>query len=344
MVKYVIVIVFLCLASITDFYPYYRKVVHFVLWCLLSIIAGLRMAGGIDYGAYLEHYSNPEYGYWESGYVLLEKAGRLAGLDYHTFQFIITAFSLYVLFWFVRKHSNYPILSISFYLGTYFLFYNMVLNRQMIACSFALIAFDALLENRTKRFFCALFAGFCFHISIVILLLFYFFFYYISLTKWTFFLFVVVTIFLYYFPLGEFLAQNVGFRILGKGVGYFENSDYQANVFEYIKIAFFLCLIFTFRKFWGVKEVKFCIIAFLCFSCLLVSFSKFEILVRMSMYFDLLTMILLPLLLANFKRKSVLIIYPMLVIIFSSFFFYRLLHFEGGEFLMNGLYFFNDIF
>lgn len=344
MVKYLIVIVFLFFCSITDFYPKYRKVAHLMLWLLLSLVAGLRMAGGIDYGAYLEHYSSPEYGYWESGYVLLENIGQYIGLDYHVFQFFITAFSLGVLFWFIRKHSKFPILSISFYLGTYFLFYDMVLNRQMLACAFALIAFDALLEKRDLRFFFFVLVGFFFHVSILILVPFYFVQKYVPLTKWTIFSFVVVTVLLYYFPLGEFLARNLGLNILGKGVGYFENSDYRANMFEYIKIIFFLFLILLCYRHLNVEQVKIYIIAFLCFSCLLVSFSKFEILVRVSMYFDLLTMVFFPLLLTAFKRRNILIAYPVIVAAFSFFFLYRLWNFEGGEFLVNDLYFFDDIF
>lgn len=343
MVKYLIVIVFLFFCSITDFYPKYRKVAHLMLWLLLSLVAGLRMAGGIDYGAYLEHYSSPEYGYWESGYVLLENIGQYIGLDYHVFQFFITAFSLGVLFWFIRKHSKFPILSISFYLGTYFLFYDMVLNRQMLACAFALIAFDALLEKRDLRFFFFVLVGFFFHVSILILVPFYFVQKYLSVTWMTVILFICITLFLYTFSLGDWLAQNFGLRVLNKGVEYFENDNYQVNLFEYVKIFLVAFVTWLLRGYLDMREVKVYIFAFLLFSCLLLGLSRFEIFVRVSMYFDMLTMILIPLFLQQLKRSNIWLLHGIMLFIFSIFFLYRLANFEGGEFLRSDLYFLSDI-
>lgn len=348
MVKLFFLIIVLLLCTIADFRFSGRKTAQFISWLALSIFAGLRQVGGEDYTIYKLYYNYPYLGegYWEHGYVLLENFFNFLGFGYNPFLFIITSFSIFILVRFVYTYSKLPQLSIFIYLGTYFLFYNMVLNRQMLALAFAFLALGALIDKKQFLFYVWIIIGCFFHISIIALIPLY------LLTQQLKFKFVLVSlsvIFIGLFFIGNTtsLILNAGLaavqveELSNKGSSYFSEGSFSVNTFEYIKIVLLFAVLWLFRKKIDKTE-KVYILSLVIFALLIILFSRVEILIRVSMYYDLLTILLISSLLKKNNRHALCkIIYIGLVCLCVGIFCVRLFKFENGEFLNTELYLFN---
>lgn len=143
---------------------------------LLSMTAGFRNVGGVDtdYAIYKDHYDGKFgtyfYELFEPGYNASVWFSNQVGLSFNVFVFILTSICVIFFLRIIVKYSEYPMLSVIIYMGTYFLFYNMVLMRQMVSVTMFLYCLHYIVEKNALKFVFCFFVGALFHLSIVVLL------------------------------------------------------------------------------------------------------------------------------------------------------------------------------
>ena len=329
-----------------------RTLALIVSWVLLSLTAGLRNVGGLedDYAIYLAHYTG-ETGpvlasYFEPGYNLLVWLGNLLGLSYNGFLFF---YSSIVLFFFVRivfKRSKAPMLSILIYMATYFLFYNMVLNRQMAAVVAVLYGIYHIIDKKPWKFLAAMLIAVSFHYSAVAVLLTYPILRYLKIDKYTVGITVAATLLIMVTGINNIIIDLVsmgGNPLASRMSAYLLKSlNFQVNKMEYAKIALMIpAIIWVYPRIKDSFESQVLIKSYIIFCVFLALFSHLEIMVRVGMYFDLAIIFLIPIIISRIKMVfSTKIIIYLLFAIFTVFsFLYRVNNFSGGEFLQYNFFF-----
>ena len=346
---YILSIYFLVfLLSFTDFSKKYNNLGVNLSIILLSILAGFRHVGGKDFEAYRYLYETGlSIGKTEVGYNLTNTFFHSIGFSYNIFLFIISFISLYILIKSFQKISIYPKLSLLLYMGTYFFFYNMVLNRQMIAVS--LLLWIIFLWDKNKIYsLILLFVAFSFHKSIIIILPFLFIF---DLAKnkkyiWMFLFIIGTSLALFVTPQNLMDIIFSGETMVNDRIGGYllrqENNivSYNVEIFEYIKLLVMILIIIPITK-RLYKDIKTSIWLFFYFigAIFLIWSSKYEIMFRLFMYFDLSFIILLPYCLEIYlsklflsKKQSKIIkifVYCLIGVIAISSIYYRASNFSG---------------
>lgn len=332
------------LLSFADFDSRKKDIAICITFVLLAMTAGFRNVGGVDtdYQIYMDHY-NGEYGTyfrggWEPGYCFLVWLANQIGLSYNWFVFGLTSLSLYFLVSIIWEKSRLPMFSIMLYLATYFLFYNMVLLRQMVAVVCFIYCLYYIIENKKYQLVVAFFIGLMFHYSIIILLPAYFIIRYLRLNIFSVLLLILSALFLKKMGIENILLSMFdwgGDVLVERTVKYVANQEFSLNIMEYIKM--FIILFFIMVRYKSLKnsyENQILLKSYLCFCAMIIAFGNIEIFFRMAMYFDLASLFLLPIIFdgLHFKLSSKIICYCCLsaFVIFS--FMYRLMHFSDGEF------------
>lgn len=317
----------------------------------MSLTAGLRNVGGgeADYMIYKNHYNqivtNVYVDYFEPGYSIAVTLGRFFGLSYNLFVLILTSISIALLIRLFEKRSRFPHLSVFLYLSTYYLFYNMVLLRQMVAVIAFLYCVFAIIEERPLRFLSWAVVGIMFHFSMLIVIPLYFILKFVKPN--VIFLGVLLLLSIYARAIGiEGLASLVGgvsSGLAGRLLAYVATQEeFSLNILEYIKLAIVWSLIFFNRKkICDNIVLKKYVLLYLLFSCLIIAFGKVEVLFRVAMYFDLIILFLIPELITFIKTDlSYKFLLCTVIGLFSVFsFMYRASKFNEGEFYKYKPYF-----
>lgn len=146
---------------------------YVLAFVLLVFHDGFRWEVGTDwapYYNYFEHCTSPEaqsLGF-EVGYSLLNQIVYLLTGSYSVF-LIIHACILYIaVFIFCKQYSLYPILSIFLYYCL--LIGNLGMNRQFLALVFVFISIRYIIERNLFKFLLCIIVGFLFHSSIILFL------------------------------------------------------------------------------------------------------------------------------------------------------------------------------
>lgn len=319
----------------------------------MSLTAGLRNVGGIDadYNIYMDHYNgNWIYGgyfdgYFELGYCAIVWLCSHCGIPYNLFIFLLTSVSIFFLLKIIYEKSQLPMFSILLYLSTYYLFYNMVLLRQMVAVVAFIYCIYYIIEKDNKRFLLAFFIGCLFHYSIVILLFAYFILRYWKLNGLTLCILLGVGLFLKIIGITSILnilLSAGGSLLVERTVDYLGNSDFSLNPLEYVRMFIFIFLIFvSYRKVKYDVEVQVLLKSYICFCILIIAFGHIEIFFRIAMYFDLASLFLLPILFNKIalSTRTRVICYCFLASFTVFAFLYRATNFNDGEFFMYKFYF-----
>jgi hypothetical protein len=151
------------------------------------IFIGLRYNTGYDYTNYIRYFENTEFskdmfkvylvnsGHAEPGYILLNALVKLFTNNYYVLQFSVTLFVCMVVYRYVIKYSEYPIVSFSLFIIFNFSSILMGQIRQSIAMAILLISIKYIFEKKLFRFILIIIAASMFHISAIIFLPIYFF-------------------------------------------------------------------------------------------------------------------------------------------------------------------------
>ena len=315
MIYFIVIYGIVILLSFMDF----SKKLHIWGSCLsvlsLSMLAGWRTMGGIDFEGYRSIYYGFYTAYFENeyGYIWLSNLFSSLSLSYNSFLFVYTLISISLLVVFLYKHTKFPSFALLFYMACYFFFYNMVLNRQMICMSIALWAIYEWGHNKWKSMF-LITMGMLFHNSIFVivpfLLIFDFLRKFSSTKKWIIFfsVFICFTILCSPVEVIDVLANLPGLSFIGNRLKNYllkaETSTYALNVVEYIKmIIAFVIILPSIRTLIKNQESHIWLFFYFVGVILLIWIRNIEVLFRVFVYFDLSLLVILPLCLNILLKK-----------------------------------------
>lgn len=302
--------------SLTDFIPKWKKAGAFLCILFLSMLAGWRPMGGSDFFIYQDIYYGLGLNYFstEAGYALLSNIFSLSGFSFNGFLFFYSFISIALLIIFLEKHSPLPKFALLIYLGCYFFFYNMVLNRQMFCMSMALWVIYWWSKNRIYSLLCLL-LGMSFHQSLFVLLPFLLAYEILSRTKGTkswiafFAVFIVATCFLSPERVVSLFGNIPGFSFIpNRLLGYLQHNSetYSLNIVEYLKLLAVACLLIpSLKKIILNKSMHIWLFIYLCGVIFLLWTRNIEILFRIFAYFDISLLVLLPFCIKNFVSRFV---------------------------------------
>lgn len=174
-----IYILILVLFSIISFFDYIKT--NKIAKSILTLIGGsiflffsaFRYKTGMDWHTYLNEYNNLEIinrSYTSLGYLELEKIGNSLAIDYFIFQAIISIFAGVIILRFYEKNSKYTWTAITLYYSLFYLTYNMAVQKQMLAMSFCMLAFDCW-DKSKKKSYIYLGIAVIFHFSSIIMVI-----------------------------------------------------------------------------------------------------------------------------------------------------------------------------
>ena len=345
--------------SFTDFNKKYKRLGAIAIIILLAMLAGFRNMGGMDFLFYKDLYNRLALNYLSSefGYALFNNLFSSLGFSFNFFLFVYTFISVYFMVSFLEKYTPFPKFSILFYMASYFFYYNMVLNRQMICITAVLWVLFLWNKNKLCSLF-VLFSAFLFHQSIIVILPFLLIFEMIKNSKgvicWGgYFIFaIVITLVVNPIDFSNYISFIPGLSFVTvRTLDYFSKTEvslYTLNKLEYLKMFLMLLILLPCLKtILKNKENK--IWVFFYFTGLIVMFwtRNIEILFRVFVYFDLSLLFLLPLCLNIFitkfpseQKKTVLLFsYGLMGILALASIYYRISNFDHGVFLLYKFYF-----
>lgn len=284
------------LLSFTDFSKKFNNFGTNISIILLSMLAGFRNIGGNDFEAYRFLYDTGlSIGDTEVGYNIINTFFHNIGISYNMFLFIISFFSIFVLVKAFQKISVYPKLSLLLYIGTYFFFYNMVLNRQMIAIS--LLLWIIFFWEKNKIYSLALlFLAFSFHKSIIIIFPFLLIFEFAKNKKFRWmFLFVLGIVLALFITPKDIMDRLVSssLTVNNRLSGYIlqqENSlmAYNVEIFEYIKLIIMVTIIIPiWKELYANTKTLIWLFFYFIGAIFLIWGRQYEIMFRLYIYFDL---------------------------------------------------------
>ncbi|MBD5446773.1 MAG: EpsG family protein [Treponema sp.] len=156
---------------------YGNKIVHMYLFAFFVILAGCRYKTGYDWNAYMSFFEKindgNSFGRMEVGYAALNYAFKNIFNSYDLMQFAICLSCTAFLFFFLKKYSPFPVVSLLVYASDMFFSYNLGLTRQFIAISILLLCADAVIEGKKMKASLCICAAFLFHKSAIIAVLFF---------------------------------------------------------------------------------------------------------------------------------------------------------------------------
>lgn len=138
---------------------------------LLVFQDGFRWDVGTDWGPYYMYFEQcntvqSDSDEFEIGYVLLNKIINTFTDNYTVFLVVHALLLYFSVFYFIRKISLYPLLSVLLYYA--FMNANMGMNRQFLALMVALISVRFILQREIIKFSICIIVGFLFHSSILL--------------------------------------------------------------------------------------------------------------------------------------------------------------------------------
>lgn len=156
---------------------YGNKIAYMYLFVFFVVLAGCRYKTGYDWNAYMAFFERihdkKSFVKMEIGYAALNYVFKDVFNNYDLMQFAICFSCTALLFYFLKKHSPFPAVSLLVYASDMFFSYNLGLTRQFIAISILLLCSDALLERKNVKAVLCICAAFLFHKSAIIAVLFF---------------------------------------------------------------------------------------------------------------------------------------------------------------------------
>lgn len=331
-------ILIISLLDLTDI-PYKRQL-FFLLILMGIVISGFRNMGGNDFIEYRDMYQHP-VDKIEIGYTWLNMFFNRLGISFHAFTFICSCFCLTLLGLGIKEYSPYVLLSLCLYVGSYFLYYNMIAMRQVLSLSIILYSIKYIQRNENYKFIVSIVFASLFHTSALVFLPAYFFFKYFKLTVLYIIIFLAVGLTISIFIGSEII---MGFLlghssvIVEKMFTYLSESDFAIS--RIIKIVAILILILLFLN--KLKDDFY----FLFFSKMFVLyiflysiFYQFGILMRIWSYFDISTVFIIPILIKQIHNNFIRSIIFILFLVSAIISFQSIYTFDKGAMLKCTLFF-----
>lgn len=132
-----------------------QKILTLIGGGVFLFFSAFRYKTGMDWHTYLNEYNNLDAvnrSYTSLGYLELEKIGNFFGIEYFIFQAIISIFAGVIILRFYIKNSKYNWTAITVYYSLFYLTYNMAVQKQMLAMSFCMLAFNSWNKSKKKSY------------------------------------------------------------------------------------------------------------------------------------------------------------------------------------------------
>lgn len=256
----------------------------------------------------------------EYGFYFLMKLFTMFSRDFHLFLFIISIPYIVTISSLIYKYSKAPVLSYMLFISLNYFSISFTLLRHVLAIAFLIIAFLALIKNRKLKFVLFVMLATLFHKTAIIFIITPIF-YKIKFNSKQIFVLFMTLIILYFF--GNNILDIV-FSILGNG-RYAHYRDVAGDNIGFFAINLLL-LIFSllYKKKYAADNSDECK-ALLNFQFLTVCMAAFIPFIgeafRISTYFGIFSIILIPNCLANENNSKIKTIFYLLIIIFTSIYF-----------------------
>jgi len=179
---YIIIIIILLLFTIQ--YDVNNKKVSntliFLWWLIFVLLAGLRFRVGGDTNAYMLYYNQTlkiaDLNYhefikdsYQPFWVILCSLSKTVSSDFTFFQFVHAIITNSIIFYFIRKNSNYFFTGILFYFIFYYLYFNTEILRETLAICVFILSLRYYLLKKWTIYYIFCFIAFLFHISAIVL-------------------------------------------------------------------------------------------------------------------------------------------------------------------------------
>ena len=163
-------------------YKSHDKIMKIIIFVYIVILVGLRYKVGIDTYNYMNMYESiPKlydidysniFGYkYQPFFLLLESFCKtFFSSDFYWVQIFHALILNFAIFRFIEKNTEYFFTGLLFYLLTFFMYFNFELMKESLSISVLLLNFNALKENKWKKYYLGVFIAILFHLSAVILI------------------------------------------------------------------------------------------------------------------------------------------------------------------------------
>jgi hypothetical protein len=325
---------------ISTFTDYFNKSISKLFWyislSIMTLIAGFRNMGGKDFLIYKNHYYGNEEAEFEYGYEILVKLFRFFGLSYEWFVFIVSISCLIIIANFIKKYSPKPNFSLFLYTGGFYIYYNLIATRQLIALSFFLFGINYLINRKDLKFIITVVAASFFHASAIVLLFGMIWTRFFRLSVLVAFVFIAI-LFSVSFDLSYIitLLSKFGFSFIETRMVY----DYLLpdRVFP---LTTFLRVIFTYGVILGYQlkvgfdddKLKIFFGFYTIFFILFLVFNRYDIMMRIWVYFEIVSIILIPSVVSLYRNQVLKLTFLLFYLTFYTLsFFNNILSFDGGD-------------
>ena len=313
---------------------YGNKIAYMYLFAFFVIIAGCRYKTGYDWNAYMSFFERindrNSFGSMEIGYAALNYAFKNVFNSYDLMQFAICLPCTAFLFFFLKKHSPFPVVSLLVYASDMFFTYNLGLTRQFIAISILLLCADEVIEGKRLKAFLCICTAFLFHKSAAVAVLF-FLCNKVHLKKAAAIILILISVLLNLFGyrlvwklMSSFFSLPFLPSFAGKYAGYMTNIIFSQQVefnsgMGYLLRIFLILLVIVFKKN-NHRCTNFIFNAVLTGLFIQAFGRNIQILSRLAAYFSVFEMVFFAYLYEIMRKKARPVSYPVFAMLLSCYF------------------------
>lgn len=163
-------------------YKSHDKIMKIIIFAYIVILVGVRHKVGVDTYSYMNvydsipklydiDYSNIFSYKYQPLFLLLESFCKtFFSSDFYWVQIFHALILNLSIFRFIEKNTEHFFTGLIFYLLTFFMYFNFEIMKESLAIAVFLLNFDALKENKWKRYYFGVFIAVLFHLSAGILI------------------------------------------------------------------------------------------------------------------------------------------------------------------------------
>lgn len=278
----------------------------------LFVLMAFRFDIGFDYDMYTIGFRNMQstgfstlvYKDWETGFIVLTKLIGLLGVDYDWYILILSLIAIIPTAFFIYKHSKMPWVSTILYVNMFIFFMQLNFLRQMIALSLVMLAWHFMKNNKFLFFFAIILFASLFHQTVLLMIPVYFL---VKMKPGLKELLVYGFLLLWFY-----VASTSLFELITS----FFHEEYNDSVFIKEGVSFvyaILPLFITVVSFLLVKtgtinltdENKYLVNLSFIGTIMMVTMAKHSIIERLSYYFLIFTILLVPVIYQSLKTKGI---------------------------------------
>ena len=182
-------LVFCSFLELTNISKYKKLLLQFVSCFVLIGIAGFRYETGGDWTSYTAFFNDVEpldrvlsgsapvfeSSIWETGYKTINTIVKTCGLGIQTVFFLVSLFSISLLFFSIKEYLRYPIVALLIYFGSCYFALDMIAIRQAMAVAIFFYGVRFIYKRQLLLYLLTIIFACLFHRSAILLFPLYFF-------------------------------------------------------------------------------------------------------------------------------------------------------------------------